>query len=98
MSNRKDKDSKYWLITIIKALLLSFPLFLLFTVIWFSTVWNTMTVNELLFHLLSPLEGTGESVLSSFFIKCVIPGVITWVLTILFLHYENGNKKKRFGS
>ena len=92
MKHSNKEGIKYWSVTVLKALALAFPLFLMLTVIWFSSVWSTMTVNELLYHLFSPLEGTGESVLSSFFVHSALPGIGIWIAMIFAVHFLSGKK------
>lgn len=75
------------------GLIITIPVLMFFSIRWFLSVWNTMTVNELLYHLFSPLEGTGDSVIASYIIRCAVPALFVWVGLAIFLYFFDDKKK-----
>ena len=84
---------KHWTMNAIQAFFVTVPVLMLFSVIWFVSIWSTMTVNELLYHLFSPLEGTGDSVIQSFVVRCAIPAIVVWLVITVIFHFIAGYKK-----
>jgi phosphoglycerol transferase len=66
-----------YVISIINLLLISF---LLFSVNWLFSTFSFISIDELVFHLMVPLEGTGSKIVNSFLIKAIVPSLLTIIL------------------
>ena len=49
---------------------------LFFSEIWAFTTWAGLKMDEILFHLRAPLEGTGGGMLEKYFTRCLLPSVL----------------------
>lgn len=54
---------------------------------WMFATWNSLTMDELLFHITAPLEGTNEGMIREYILVCVLPAVITAALIIFLFFY-----------
>lgn len=55
-------------------------------IFWMLKTWNNLTMEELMFHLESPLEGTNTGMIVEFIQTCAVPALVTAVvLTLLFV-------------
>lgn len=50
-------------------------LILVFSIDWMLKTWNHLTMDELLFHLQAPLEGTNQAMIGDYFKHCVLSSV-----------------------
>lgn len=61
---------------------------LMFSGKWMLNTWNHLTMDELIFHLRSPLDGTNKDLISNYLNSCLIPalllGIILGILLFLF--------------
>lgn len=54
-------------------------------IFWMFKTWNHLTMDELVFHLNSPLEGTNEGMIKDFFNSCGIITIATAVILIIVM-------------
>ena len=47
---------------------------------WMFATWNNLTMDELLFHMTAPLEGTNEGMSREDLLVCLLPAAVTTVL------------------
>ena len=81
MRDQKQKSGSGGIIRIVIAAVLFFVLALLVTtMIWCMGYWHDITVDEILFHLNAPIEGTAENVMTAFYLKALLPAVIVVVV------------------
>ncbi len=70
--------------TVIRAILTSvlfFAVALIITaMLWCMDVWRDITVDEIIFHLSAPLEGTSSDVINGFLLRSLMPAVIAAAL------------------
>ena len=59
--------------------------FSLATVIWAFTLWSNLKMEEIVFELSQPLAGTGDSMIQSFVLRCILPMIAVAALVILLL-------------
>ena len=59
--------------TILAVLLSGLAFVIYFGVQWMFDTWNNLTMDELVFHLTAPLEGTNEEMVWQFLDVCVAP-------------------------
>lgn len=75
--------------TIIAAALFFFLTLVITSMIWCMGYWHDITVDEILFHLNAPIEGTAENVMNAFYLKALLPAVLitaVFVTVIVILH------------
>ena len=83
--------------TTIAAVILSFfSALLLFSLRWLMNTWSELTVDEVLYHLFAPLQGTSTAMVHEYILKCAIPAaIIAIVLIAIFIvcrHKQNYRK------
>lgn len=54
---------------------------------WMLRTWNNLTVNELVFHLKAPLEGTNEGMVKEYLQVCALPALAMMFLVIIALFF-----------
>ena len=61
---------------------------------WAFTTWGDIDMDEIIFHLQNPLEGTGGGMIGSFLLKGLLPAVlVTAVFVILLLLILKGKAR-----
>jgi phosphoglycerol transferase len=65
---------------ILETLLISLAVLLIFSYRWMMTAWADMSIDELLFQLSQPLQGTGGGMIGKYIINAVVPAVIAAVI------------------
>ena len=78
------------ILTVILSLLA--PLAFL-SVQWIFRTWSHLSMDELIFHLQSPLEGTNTDMVKEYLIECLAPALVIFVVVILFMIFF---RKKRW--
>ena len=64
-----------------------------FSVQWIFRTWSHLSMDELIFHLQSPLEGTNTDMVKEYLIECLAPALVIFVVVILFMIFF---RKKRW--
>jgi phosphoglycerol transferase len=83
-------------LTTILLLVLAFVLtFFTLGFIWMMTTWSNMTIYEIIYHLKSPLQGTGDSMVSSFILKVILPDLAVTLGIGLIFYLIKGTKPRR---
>ncbi len=59
---------------------------LLFSAAWMAYTWGELTMDEVLFQITSPLEGTSKGMLISFAVFCLLPAVVASVVSEIILN------------
>ena len=70
------------MLTVIFALIA--PL-LFFSARWMFQTWNHLTMDELIFHLNSPLDGTNTDMIKEYLMKCLVPSIVIFLAVIILL-------------
>ena len=78
-SKTQKKYQKLEIAVLILLLILSF---LFFSIMWVMSVWADLDVNEILFHLKTPLAGAGNGMITQYITHSVIPTIIVVLLYI----------------
>lgn len=83
----------------IAGMILTIILTVLSTIIFFSLkwmfqTWNNLTMDELVYHLSAPLDGTNEGMIREYVNVCVTPTVL--VLLFVLIVFIAWRKKKRY--
>lgn len=80
--------------TILSIVMMVLATMICFSIQWMFDTWSNLTMDELVFHLSAPLEGTNEGMIKEYLSVCVAPAVLVLILTvILFLAWQN---KRRY--
>lgn len=86
---KKIKICLIKIVTVIDVLLtaifaLTAPL-LLFSAWWMFRTWNNLTMDELVFHLTGPLEGTNMDMVKEYIVQCAIPALVVLIVVIIIM-------------
>ena len=63
-----------------------------FSVRWMFDTWSNLTMDELVFHLTAPLEGTNEAMIREYLNMCIVPAVLMLILAVIL--FVTWHKKK----
>lgn len=61
---------------------------------WMFKTWNSLTMDELVYHLLSPLDGTNSDIIKNYVDECIAPTVL--VLFGIIILYAAIHKRKKY--
>lgn len=73
-----------WILPLLIFLLLGFSFFLYFSLQYLLGNWEELTVEEILYHIKSPMGGASESLVQLFILSVLLPAVGLSVLLIFF--------------
>ena len=92
----REKVKKILLIigAVLGALLSTIGTLLYFSVKWMFKTWTNLTMDELVYHLTAPLEGTNDGMIQEYLDVCAVPAILMLLLVvILFIAWRT---KKRW--
>lgn len=82
---RKGKSS--WLFAGLAVLLVLVSAVLVFSELWAFTTWAGLKMDEILYHLRAPLEGTGGGMLQKYVTRCLVPaGFVMLSVLLMIVH------------
>lgn len=58
---------------------------LFFSMQWMFRTWKSLSVDELIFHINSPLEGTNTGMIREYMIECLFPAALVMLAVVLLL-------------
>ena len=67
---------------------------LAFSAKWMFKTWTNLSMDELVFHLTAPLEGTNTDMIKDYCNECVVPVVLILSCMIFLICANRKNKKK----
>ncbi len=79
--------------TILAVILTALASMICFSIEWMFDTWSNLTMDELIFHLTAPLEGTNEGMIKEYFSLCVAPTALLLLFIIILLCAWRGKKK-----
>nr|WP_076778355.1 GBS Bsp-like repeat-containing protein [Lachnoclostridium phocaeense] len=82
------------LLTILAVLLAVLATIITCSLKWMFDTWSNLTMDELIYHLTSPLEGTNDAMIKEYVVKCIVPAVV--ILLVLAIILTAFRKKKRY--
>ena len=91
----REKVKKILLIigAVLGALLSTIGTLLYFSIKWMFKTWTNLTMDELVYHLTAPLEGTNDGMIQEYLDVCAVPAILMLLLVvILFIAWRT---KKR---
>jgi len=92
----REKVKKILLIigAVLGALLSTIGTLLYFSIKWMFKTWTNLTMDELVYHLTAPLEGTNDGMIREYLDVCAVPAILMLLLVvILFIAWRT---KKRW--
>ncbi len=80
--------------TLIAILFCTFGILLSFSIEWMFKTWTNLTMDELVFHLTSPLEGTNQGMIQDYFNQCAVPAILVLIALIILLAALRKQRRK----
>lgn len=94
---RGKRDIILLILTVPLLLLVAVASLLTFTVKWAFSFWANLTMDEIVYHLTSPLEGTGDDIMMKFYMYALAPALVIFVAVIVYLIIVRKIKKSWYG-
>lgn len=81
--------------TILAVILMVAAVVICSSIRWMFDTWSNLTMDELVYHLTAPLEGTNGEMIAEYLSVCVAPAILIMLLAVvLFVAWHD--KKKRY--
>ena len=94
--NEKTKDILKNIGKVVSGIISVLAILICFSIKWMLETWANLTMDELVYHLNSPLEGTDSDMIWQYVFKCIVPTIIIiMVITAIMIIFKK--KKKRTG-
>lgn len=81
--------------TFFVILLITIATLLAFSAKWMFKTWTSLTMDELVYHLTTPLEGTNTDMIKAYSNQCAVPTILVLVLALMLV-LANRKKEKVF--
>ena len=81
--------------TFFVILLITIATLLAFSAKWMFKTWTSLTMDELVYHLTTPLEGTNTDMIKAYCNQCAVPTILVLVLALMLV-LANRKKEKVF--
>ena len=78
--------------TVFTILLFVLAVFLGLTSRWAYKTWPRLNIEETIYHLTAPIEGTGGGIIEGFLLTCLLPSLVLLVLCIVYAVRNQGKK------
>ena len=78
----------------ISLLLITLATLLSFSISWMFKTWTNLSMDELVYHLTAPIEGTNKDMILNYLQSCLVPTIL--ILLIVIILYIIFSKKKNF--
>ena len=78
----------------ISLLLITLATLLSFSISWMFKTWTNLSMDELVYHLTAPIEGTNEEMILNYLQSCLVPTIL--ILLSVIIIYITFLKKKSF--
>lgn len=82
------------LLIILLGCILTIIILLLFAVRWVMATWQHLTMEELIYHLTAPLEGTNQDLIADCIFNVILPTVICIIVVIVAIKFIKKAKRK----
>lgn len=94
--NEKTKDILKNIGKVVSGIISVLAILICFSIKWMLETWANLTMDELVYHLNSPLEGTNSDMIWQYVFKCIVPTIII-IMAITAIMIILKKKKKRTG-
>lgn len=92
---RKHKEIVVDIETILAVIMVFFSMLLMLSVKWLMATWSELTVDEIIYHMVAPLQGTSTAMVREYILHCTVPAALLSAILIgIFFVYR---KKKVYG-
>lgn len=92
--NEKTKDILKNIGKVVSGIISVLAILLCFSIKWMLETWANLTMDELVYHLNSPLEGTNSDMIWQYVFKCIVPTIIIiMVITAIMINLKKKKKK-----
>ena len=81
--------------TFFVILLITIATLLAFSAKWMFKTWTSLTMDELVYHLTTPLEGTNTDMIKAYCNQCAVPTILVLALALMLV-LANRKKEKVF--
>ena len=71
-----------WIGTVLAVLLGTLAMLIGRSVFWVLKTWNNLSMEELIFHIQAPLEGTNEGMVKEYILSCGIISIVVFIVLI----------------
>ena len=97
---KKNKRNKILLFlkglgTFLTVLLITISTLLAFSVKWMFKTWTSLSMDELVYHLTTPLEGTNTDMIKVYCNQCAVPAILVLAFAVILV-LANRKKEKVF--
>ena len=75
------------ILIVIALILVLGAVFIILTERWAFNYWKTLQIDEIIYHLTAPLEGTGGDVINGLIVQCIVPTVAIMILISVLTIY-----------
>ena len=79
--------------TVFSIFLMVFASILCFSIKWMFDTWSNLTMEEMVFHLTAPLEGTNTGMIIEYINVCIVPAVLILLAAVIIFIGFRGQKK-----
>ena len=86
IKNNSSTDKASVINKILSGILIFASFVLVFLCRWVFTTWNGLRMDELIFQLKAPIEGTGDGIVMKGVVSSILPAVILTSLFFVFLY------------
>lgn len=81
--------------TLLAILLTTAASLLCFSIMWMSNTWSNLSMDEIMYHLTAPLQGTNQSMIMDYVAYCAVPAILVLLfIVIIFIGYRK--QKRRY--
>ena len=80
--------------TVLTVVLTALATILCFSIQWMFDTWSNLTMDELVYHLTAPLDGTNEGMIMEYLNTCVAPTLL--VLALVLILFIAWRRKKKY--
>ena len=95
---KKKKGSVLSLILTVPVLfVVGFAALLAFTLRWALSFWADLTMDEIVYHLTTPLEGTGEDIMMRFYTLALLPALAVLALVCVTIVVIRRKRERWYG-
>lgn len=79
--------------TILAVILVFLSMLLMFSVKWLMATWSELTVDEIIYHMVAPLQGTSTAMLNEYILHCTVPAALVSLILIGIFFVFRKNRK-----
>ena len=79
--------------TILAVIMVFLSMLLMFSVKWLMATWSELTVDEIIYHMVAPLQGTSTAMLNEYILHCTVPAALVSLLLIGIFFVFRKNRK-----